>query len=186
MASNLTITVGTQLLFNVSGSYGPATLNDLRIGSPTDVVFDFTSIATLNAEQSTKADFTANRAPEYAVHAALEFATAPAIGETVDFYWAPSVSGTAGQGNPGYATGATGPYTGTPGTLAEGLAQLMYIGSMVMGEDATGTIQMAFIGIFSPPTRYGSLVVVNNTSDSSHSDVDEQAVSFTPIIPQGS
>ena len=62
----------------------------------------------------------------------------------------------------------------------------MYIGSMVMGADATTTVQMAFIGIFSSPTRYGSLVVHNNTSDNSHSDAIEQAVSFTPNIPQGS
>ena len=186
MPSDLSLTVGAQILFNLAGSYAPATLNDLELGTATDVAFDLTSVQSLAAEQSTKADLTATWAPEYAVHAALEFATAPVTGTTCDFYWAPSVQSTAGAGNPGYCTGATGAYTGTPGTLAEGLAQLMFIGSFVCGADATATIQAAFIGILSPPTRYGSLVMINNTADHLHSDAVEQAVSFTPIIPQGS
>lgn len=186
MASDVSLTVGSQILFNLAGSYSPATLNNLELGTATDVAFDLTDVAAAAAEQSAKADLTATRAPEYAVHAALEFATAPVTGETCDFYWAPSVSSTAGQGNPGYCTGATGAYTGTPGTIAEGLAQLMYIGSFVCGADATGTIQCAYIATFAPPCRYGSLVMLNNTSDNLHSDAVEMAVAFTPIIPQGS
>ena len=149
----------------------------------TDVAFDLTSTAAGAAEESTKADLTATWAPNYAVHAAVEFATAPVTGETFDFYWAPSVSGTAAQGNPGFVVGATGAYTGGVATIAEGLKQLMFIGSLVCSADATTTVQVAMIGIFSPPTRYGTLVGFNNTSDSVHSDVVETAVSFTPIIP---
>jgi len=184
MATNQSLVVtGTQILFNVAGSYAPATLNDIELGTATDVPFDLTSIAAGAAEQSTKADFGAAWAPQYAVHAAVEFATAPVTGETFDFYWAPSVQSVAGAGNPGYTTGATGAYTGTPGTLAEGLLQLMFIGSLVCGADATATIQTGFIAVFAPPTRYGNLVGVNSTSDAVHSDVVETAVSFTPIIP---
>ncbi len=186
MPSNLTLTVGQQILFNVAGSYAPATLNNIEVGTATDVAFDLTSVAAAAAEASAKVDLGANRAPEYAVHAAIEFATEPVTGTAVDFYWAPSGLSTAGAGNPGYVSGSSAEYTGTPGTLAEGLKQLMYIGSMVMGADATATIQMAFVGVFRPPTRYGCLVMVNSTADATHSDVVEQAVSFTPIIPQGS
>ena len=186
MPSDLSLTVGQQILFNVAGSYAPATLNNLEVGTATDVAFDLTSVAAAEAEASAKADLGANRAPEYAIHAAIEMAVAPVTGTTFDFYWAPSGLATAGAGNPGYVSGSSAAYTGTPGTLAEGLKQLEYIGSMVMGADATATIQMAFIAIFKPPTRYGCLVVVNNTAQATHSDVVEQAVSFTPIVPQGS
>lgn len=186
MPSNLTLTVGQQILFNIAGNYAPATLNDLEVGTATDVAFDLTTVAAAAAEASAKADLGANRAPEYAVHAAIEFATAPVTGTTCDFYWAPSGLAAAGAGNPGYVSGSSAAYTGTPGTLAEGLKQLMYIGSMVMGADATATIQMGFVAIFKPPSRYGCLVMVNSTADDTHNDVVEQAVSFTPIIPQGS
>lgn len=186
MSSNLSMTVGTQILFNNVASYSPATLNNLELGTPTDVEIDLTSVAAGAAEGSAKADLTANRAPEYAVHAAIEFATEPVTGTYVIFYWAPSVSGTAGQGNPGYVTGASEAYTGTPGTLAEGLAQLQQIGVMPCGADATGTIQCAYLGKFAPSTRYGTLIVYNATADDFHSDAVEMAVSFTPIIPQSS
>ncbi len=186
MSSDLSLTVGQQILFNVAGSYSPATLNNIEVGTATDVAFDLTSVATAEAEASAKADLTATRAPEYAVHAAIEMAVAPVTGTTVDFYWAPSGLATAGAGNPGWVSGSSAAYTGTPGTLAEGLKHLMYIGSMVMSADATASIQMAYIGTFSSPTRYGCLVVVNNTAQATHSDAVEQAVSFTPIIPQGS
>ena len=187
MASDISLTVGTQILFNLSASYAPANaLTDIELATATDVEIDFTDTAAAAAEQSAKADLGANRAPEYAVHAAFEFATAPVTGETVDLYWSASPIATAGTANPGYCTGTAVPYTGTPGTIAEGLAQLMYIGSLVCSADATGTIQMGLVSTFCSPTRYGSLVVFNNTSDAFHSDAVESAVSFTPIIPQGS
>ena len=186
MSSDLSLTVGQQILFNVSGSYAPAALNNIEVGTATDIALDLTSVAAAAAEASAKADLGATRAPEYAVHAAIEFATEPVTGTTVDFYWAPSGVTTAGTGNPGYVSGSSAAYTGTPGTLAEGLKQLMFIGSMVVGADATATIQMAFIGVFRPPSRFGCLVVVNNTADATHNDVVEQAVAFTPIIPQAS
>ena len=87
MATNKVLVVtGQQILFNVAGSYAPAALNNLELGTATDVAWDWTGVVAAAAEQSVKADLTATWAPEYAVHAALEFATAPVTGETVDFY----------------------------------------------------------------------------------------------------
>jgi hypothetical protein len=186
MASDLSMVTGTQFLFNESGSYSPATLNDLEVAGHTDVALDLTSVAAGEAEASTKADLGANWAPEMAVHAAIEFATEPPTGTTVEFFWAPSLLAANGAGNPGYVSGTSAAYTGTPGTLAEGLTQLVRIGSLVLGADATGTIQMGFVGRFAPQTRYGMLVVHNPTADAFHSDAIEMAVSFSPIIPQGS
>ena len=184
MASNqVLIETGQQILFNLAASYVGSGLSDIELDTATDIAFDLTDVAAGAAEASTKADLGATRAPEYAVHAAIEFATAPGTGETFDFYWAPSVQLVTGTGNPGYLSGTTGAYTGTPGTLAEVLKQLMFIGSLVLGADATGTIQMGYVGTFSPPTRHGILVGVNNSAVAVHSDVVETAVSFTPIIP---
>lgn len=177
-------TVGQQILFNVTGSYNPATLNDLEIGTPTIVVFDLTSVAAAAAEASAKADLGAARAPEYMVHACIEMATEPVTGTTFDFYWAPSGLAASGAGNPGWVHGNAAVFTGTPATLAEALKQLTRIGSMVMSADATASIQMAAIGVLRPTMRYGCLVVHNNTADATHNDVVEQAVSFTPIVPQ--
>ena len=61
MASNqVLIEVGqTQILFNVAGSYSPTALNDLELGTATDVAFDWTDVAAAAAEQSAKADLLA-------------------------------------------------------------------------------------------------------------------------------
>ena len=185
MASDVSLTVGAQILFNVAANYSPTALNDIELGTATDVDWDWTGVLTLEARQSDKVDLGATRAPEYSVQAALEFATAPVTGETVDFYWAPSISGTAATGNPGFVTGVDADYAGGVADLAEGLKQLMFIGSLVCSADATTSVQVGQVGVFSSPTRYGTLVVVNNTSDTAGDDV-ESAVSFTPIIPQGS
>ncbi|GAF78646.1 unnamed protein product, partial [marine sediment metagenome] len=181
MSSDVSMVTGQQILFNLSASYVPTVLGDLELGTATDVEMDLTSVQSGEAEESTKGDLTATWAPAYAVHAAFEFATAPVTGETVDVYWAPSVNSAAAEGNPGYVVGAPGAYAGGVATLAEGLKQLMFIGSLVCSTDATATVQMAFIATFAPPTRYGTLVVHNNTSDHFHNDAVEMGVSFTPI-----
>ena len=68
--------------------------------------------------------------------------------------------------------------------LAEGIKQLIYIGSMVMSADATTTVQVAFIGVFSPPTRYGSLIVINESGAAHHSDAVESHIVFDPIVDE--
>ena len=188
MANQILVKDGVAgLLFSNASEYNAVDLGDLENTdvAPTAVQLDLGGTVTAGtARQATKADLGANRAPEFGVSASLEFATAPVTGETVDFYWSPSHSGTAGKGNMGQTTGADGAYDGGAATLAEGLAQLIFIGSLVCTADATTFIQTAFIGVFSPPDRYGILVVHNNTSDDYHSDAVEMAVAFDPIIPE--
>jgi len=182
MANAVTQKEGTQILFNVAANYNPVTaLNDIEAGTPTDVALDLTSIAVAEARASTKVDLTANRAAAYAVTAAIEWATAPAAGNTVDLYWAPSAVSTAGTGNPGNVSGTDADYTGTPATLAEGLAHLIFIGSLILTVDAN--IQVATVGVFSPPTRYGMMVMHNNSADVTGDDV-ETAIAMDPIIDE--
>ena len=188
MATNQVLSVDNVagFLFSNSTEYAATDLGDLENTdtAPTAVQFDPAgSVTSQTARQSTKCTLPATRAPSYLVTASFEFATAPAVGDTVDLYWAPSHSATAGKGNMGSTTGVDGVYAGGAAELAEGLKQLMFIGSLVCSADATTFIQTGYVGTFSPPDRYGNLVAHNNTSDDYHSDGIETAVSFEPIIP---
>ena len=63
--SNITLEVGGQILFNLAASYVPTALGDIELGTATDVALDLTSVADGAAEQSVKADLTANRGLAY-------------------------------------------------------------------------------------------------------------------------
>ncbi len=180
--SDITLEVGTQLLFNDSSVYAPTVaLGDIELATPTDVEMNLIAVADTEAYGSAKADLLANRALAYSVIAQLEMAATPTTGEVVNFYWAPSPVSVAGTGNPGYHSGLDADYDGTPGTLAEGLAQLQYIGSLICTADVA--VQVAIINPrFVPSERYGSLVVENQSGAVIATDAVETAVAFTPII----
>lgn len=178
---------GAGLLFSNSTEYVATDLGDIENTdtTPTAVQLDLGDAAgnqAGEARQSTKADFGVNRATSYNVTASFEFATEPITGETVDLYWSPSHSGTAGKGNMAQTTGVDGVYTGGAQELAEALKKLMYIGSMVLSADSATFVQTGFIAVFFPPDRYGNLVVHNNSSDDMDTDAIQMAVAFDPII----
>ena len=158
--------------------------NSQGLGARTDQI-NLTSISAGSAQQSDKIDFTANIDLEYVLSAAVEWATAPTAGETVDFYIGWSSSATAGTNNPGGLGGADAAYTGYSANLDDSLKQLQYIGSMVATVQATGTVQIdTSVATFTPRLRYGTLVVVNNSSTAFHSDAAETAVALTPLTTQ--
>jgi len=111
-------------------------------------------------------------------------AATPTTGEAVELHWVASNQAVAGDGNPGYATGVDGAYDGGVATLDEGLDQLIPIDSMVMSADSSTTVQVAVLAVFSPPTRYGSLVVVNRAGAAFHSDAVETHVVMDPIVDE--
>src|SRR3972149_6455773 len=76
-----------QICFRDVTDFGPAAANDLRVGTPTLVQLDMTSVADAAYRQSTKVDLGAVRAPAYAVRAALEFAAGGVAGELMGFWW---------------------------------------------------------------------------------------------------
>jgi len=154
------------------------------LGSRTDQI-DLTSVGAAAARQSTKFDFTANRATLYSMYAAIEFAVAPASGAVVDFYLCFSPSATAGTANPGGTSGSDAAYTGTAGdSLADSVKQCTYIGSLVATSDATTVVQFQHIGLFKAPLRYANLVVVNNTGQALVADAVEQGVLIIPETSQ--
>ena len=142
----------------------------------------FLNLATAAARQSAKCDLGAVRAARYVVTVAMQWdAAIPTTGTLVKFYWAASSQSTAANGNPGYASGTDLAYDGGVGTLAEGLAQLQSIGTLVVSADQV--VQKADVGVFSPTHRYGMLVAKNESGQTiSDTDSNETAVVFTPIV----
>ncbi len=190
-ANEITTIVKTgQLVFaDHAGDYiGGTGNNSLEIASSTDVQLAPGALVAAAARQSTKVDLTANRAREYSVMMSFEMASDPAAGGTVDLYWSPSVDSSAAVANGGGCSGADGAYTGyAASTLAEGLINLIFIGNIkaAIMNDADGVPQLEYVGVFSPPDRYGNLVVVNKASVAFHTDDVEFAVSFNPsLIPE--
>lgn len=167
---------------------GPTAANDLRVSTDgsqeIDVQLDLTSVANNAARQSTKVDLGENRARCYAVRAAFEFAATPTAGNTVELWWAPSSSATAGNRNPGAVSGADSAYSGYSSNLDASIKQLVYIGTFVCTAQATGTVQVAEVGRLCPTERYGSLVAYNKSGAAFHSDAAENNISFDPVVDE--
>lgn len=141
---------------------------------------DLTSLANGSAREGAKADLGATRAKTFSVNVGMEIDAAPTAGLTVDFYWYSSFSGTAGTGNAGGATGADAAWP-ADGDEDQWTPQLMYMGSLILTNDAATTVQRACINVaFSPPTRYGGVVVDNNSGQAFEGDAVEMYVALVP------
>jgi len=186
MANEILNKVGTQIRFFVTGSFSPVdAATNWTIGTPTDVVLTLASLADTAGRQSTKADLGATRASSFEVLGCVGFGSAPNAGDAVDYYWAPSTSGTQANGNVAGNSGADGAAPdGALGsiTLAEFLLQCIYIGSLIIHDGAV--VQNGFVGTFSPPGRYGQLIVVNNSGVAFEADDVEMHQVMNPIVQE--
>lgn len=181
--SDITLEVGApQISFATHASLSPAAANVMELGTPTEVEMSLLNLATAAAVQSDKFALPANRAPRYVLRACLEWqVAAPTTALTVEFYIGWSDSSSALVGNSGYLTGSDGAYTGTPATLAEGLAQLEFIGAQVASADIE--FQISTIGMFVPLARYGSLVIRNLAGQTlCDTDVIDTNIVMTPMV----
>lgn len=175
---------------NHGGDFSPAAANDLRITTDgtkeTDAEFVLLNLADGAAAQSAKVDLGEHRASKYAVTAALEMQVAAATaGGIVEFYWNPSPSSTAANANCGGADGTASSYSGYSSDLDEAVDQLQRIGVMVMTDDAVDSLQIGFVGTFSPIHRYGSLVVKNECGQTiCDTDDIESHVVMNPIVDE--
>lgn len=118
--------------------------------------------------------------------AAIDFTgETPGNSGRIDYYWAPSTSGTQGNGN---VAGNSGADAAAPGgalgsiTLSEFVAQCIYIGSLSCHDGAS--VQNGYVGVLRPTGRYGQLIVVNNTADVTEADDVENHVVFNPIVDE--
>lgn len=160
----------------------------VRIANETGVTFktggtvsmDLSGLTNGAAQQSAKYTFPDPRAAEYVVFAENGWGSAPTAGGTVDYYWAPSLSSTAGTQNAGGCSGSDAAYTGYSSNLADSLKDLIYIGSLVATAYAGAHKQV--IGRFSPPTKYGMMVAVNNTSVTTSTSDTDNMVTIEPVV----
>ena len=177
--------VGTpQICFaDHAGDFLPsADADDLQQGTPDTVELELAGVTDAAAEESAKCDLGSDRAMAYSVMASIQIQATPTTGDVIEFYWGASPDPEVDDANPGYLTGVDQAYTGTPGTLAEGVAQLIFIGSLVCTADAG--IQKQHIGVFSPSERYGILVVKNECGATLDADDIESHVVFNPIVTE--
>jgi len=188
MTQDVLITVGGQFVFadhatDYSGGTGN---NSLAIAGATNVQIDLTSLAAGAARESNKVSLGVARGRRFAVMMSVEFATAPAAGETVTLFWGPSPDTSAAVGNPGGLTGSDAAYAGYSSNLTESLTQLQYIGQLVLTVQATTTVQIGVVSPnFEPMDRFGILVVVNDSAaDAFFTDAVEISISFQPIVDQ--
>jgi len=188
MAAEILVKTATQIRFFVTGSFSPVDpATNWTIGTPTDVVLTLSAVANGAGRQSNKVDLGTLRAPAYAVLGCVDFTgETPTIGLTVDYYWAPSTSATVANGNVAGNSGVDGAAPdGALGsiTLAEFVKACgIPIGSLVVHDGAV--VQNGFIGIFSPPTQWGQLVVVNSSGDAFEADDVEMHQVMNPVIPE--
>jgi len=155
------------------------------IGTDTvDVECGLSALADEAAVQSAKADLGATRALYYNVMASIDWTgETPTDGDVVEFYWAPSTASAAGNGN--VAGNSGGDATCPDGALNsitddEFVKLCVFIGSLPAHAD--GGVQTGFVGRFSPPTRYGQLVVFNKSGDVFENDEVESHVVFMPLV----
>lgn len=160
-----------QIRFLKASTYAPTDpgtdfTQDVAQGTPLDVGLSMTSMAGTGAGwQSAKVDLGELWWRDHALFGIVDFGgeTPPVTGKTVDYYWAPSTSGTQANGNIFGNSGADAAApNGATATVevAEFIAQCIRIGSLVLSNDAI--VQNGFVGHLSPPTEWGQLIVVNN------------------------
>lgn len=178
MANEVLVKVGTQLVWADATDFDNSPYAD-------DYQLDLTSLANSTARQGAKGDFGATRADRYAVFLSVEIDVAPASGEVIEVYWAPSPSATAANENPGGVSGSDAAYTGTSGDiLDDSIKQLDFIGALICTSDADPTMQTQLIGVYSPPMRYGSPVIYNKSGQAHVADATHSYLMFQPIVDE--
>ncbi len=105
---------------------------------------------------------------------AVEWTVAPTAGGVISLYIGFSHDSTAGDGNPGFLTGADGAYTDGA------FGQLVHLGSRAVTNDADQ--QVFEFSSFIPRERYGCLVLHNDTDQAlDASDATNMAIRLIPI-----
>ncbi len=146
-----------------------------------DAALTLVSLANAAYRESVKVDLGATRAQLYAVYLDVELAATPTAGNTIDLWANPSSSATAGTDNRGGCAGVDQAYTGYSSNAAASVKQLPFIGSAVCTTQATATVQKMFIGYYSPPERYLSVVLLNGSGAAVHTSDTNCKLTFTPV-----
>ncbi len=135
-----------------------------------------TSITNGNGRQGAKGDLGANRARVWDLLFTSSVGSAATAGLTIDVYWGASDSGTAGTDNPGGLSGTDATFNTTPTEYA---AQLIFIGSLVLSNNAGTGIQRQWFS-FVPPERYGMPVIINSSGQTLGGTAGDHTFTFVP------
>ena len=114
----------------------------------------------------------------------FELAVAPVSLEVIEVWWAGSPSATAGNANPGGASGADAAYAGSAGdSPADSIRQCKFIGPFICTADATTVVQYQMVGVLNARTvdRYGMPIVVNQTGQALVADAVEMLIALIPL-----
>lgn len=185
MANEVLQKEGTKIAFGVSGSFSPADAGTQFATSITNLI-TLSGVTNGAARQSDKVDLGATRAAAYELFGVVNFTgETPSATGTIDYYWAPSGSGTQANGNIAGNSGADGVAPdGALGsiTLAEFVDQCIYIGSLRTHDGAS--VQAGYVGRLYPPSRYGQLIVVNNSGGTFEVGNVEEHQTLIPVVDE--
>lgn len=142
-----------------------------------DYAFEMHNIASAAGRQSAHWDRGTGAIPAiYYWKAFVQFATAPVLGETVDFYLKTSGTSASATAHPDNDDG-TG--EGAVSSINK-LNNLDYLGSIVVDE-AAQDIEMCASGTVYITARGINIVMWNRTADALTNDVDENGFYLTPV-----
>jgi hypothetical protein len=141
-----------------------------------DYALTLTSLANGSYRQGAKGDLGAAWAQEWAVMFSSAVGSAATNGLTIDLYWAPSTSGTAGTDNPGNCDGTDSALS----SGAELVKQLIPLGSLHLSNARGTNVQKEYF-VLAPPTRYGMPVIGNISGQTLGSTAGDHEVRLTPM-----
>jgi hypothetical protein len=132
------------------------------------------------AQQSAKIDFGANYAQEWFADLLTKFGAAPTANLTMDIYIGYSGSGTAGTDNWAGCGGGDAAFSGySGGSVAQSVQQLCRIGSLSLDHNVGP--QSGYVGAFTPKNRYGYIVWVNNSGQTTTNVDADHKLSLRPV-----
>jgi hypothetical protein len=142
-----------------------------------DYAFEMHNIAAAAGRQSAQCDLGEGAVAQiYEWRAFVQFATAPVVGETVDFYLKTAGSSASATAHPDNDDG-----TGSAAVSAvDKLNNLHYLGSIVVDE-AVADIEMVASGTVYITARAFNVVMWNATADALTNDVDENGFMLSPV-----
>lgn len=145
-------------------------------------VLTCTSVTNGNAQQGGKGDLGTPRARKFVALVTFSVASAATAGLEIEVWWAPSPSITPGTLNPGSTTGVDGTFNTTP---TEYKAQLQFLGSLVLSNNAGTGVQAAVLGPFIPKFRYGMPVIINASGQALSATAANHTVTLYPMQDAG-
>ncbi len=136
-----------------------------------------TSVTNGNGRQGAKGDLGQYRVTSWIPFVTFSVGSAPTAGVEIEVWWAPSDSGTAGTDNPGGTSGTDATFNTTPNEYKQ---QLIFLGSLILSNNAGTGIQKQYLPAFVPPTRYGMPVVVNQSGQTMGGTAGDHTITMIP------